>query len=23
MSGLPEELTDAGGDLVWQARYKV
>ncbi|WP_196494384.1 RHS repeat-associated core domain-containing protein, partial [Burkholderia cepacia] len=23
VSGLPEELTDAGGDLVWQARYKV
>nr|WP_319001272.1 RHS repeat-associated core domain-containing protein [Burkholderia cepacia] len=20
---MPEELTDAGGDLVWQARYKV
>ncbi|MDN7620244.1 MULTISPECIES: RHS repeat-associated core domain-containing protein [Burkholderia] len=23
VSGLPEELTDAGGELVWQARYKV
>jgi RHS repeat-associated protein len=23
VSGLPEELTDAEGELVWQARYKV
>jgi uncharacterized protein RhaS with RHS repeats len=23
VSGMPEELTDADGDLVWQARYKV
>jgi RHS repeat-associated protein len=23
VSGIPEELTDAGGELVWQARYKV
>ncbi len=23
VSGLPEELTDADGELVWQARYKV
>ncbi|UEP24372.1 RHS domain-containing protein [Burkholderia ambifaria] len=23
LSGLPEELTDADGELVWQARYKV
>ncbi|WP_408588576.1 RHS repeat-associated core domain-containing protein [Paraburkholderia bannensis] len=23
VSGMPEELTDAEGDLVWQARYKV
>ncbi|WP_254600217.1 RHS repeat-associated core domain-containing protein [Burkholderia contaminans] len=23
VSGFPEELTDAGGELVWQARYKV
>ncbi|WP_322049649.1 RHS repeat-associated core domain-containing protein, partial [Paraburkholderia sp. J67] len=23
VSGMPEELTDADGELVWQARYKV
>nr|WP_230945737.1 RHS repeat-associated core domain-containing protein [Burkholderia cepacia] len=23
VSGLPEELTDADGELIWQARYKV
>ena len=23
VSGLPEELTNADGELVWQARYKV
>jgi RHS repeat-associated protein len=23
VSGMPEELSDSGGDLVWQARYKV
>ncbi|WP_230944738.1 RHS domain-containing protein [Burkholderia cepacia] len=23
VSGLPEELTDADGGLIWQARYKV
>jgi RHS repeat-associated protein len=23
VSGMPEELTDSGGDLIWQARYKV
>ncbi len=23
VSGMPEELTDAGGGIVWQARYKV
>nr|WP_241025144.1 RHS domain-containing protein [Burkholderia sp. Ac-20384] len=23
VSGLPEELTNADGELIWQARYKV